>query len=192
MRNLLINLIRKRSRRSTRRKRRSTFSSIANERVYSKIIINYAVIFTKIKILFAACFACALALNDLSKARENLCRFAFRMQIAEHLVHAESATGNAYVDSMHRLHRMPLENVGINDFQKNNYCENTTRFTKDELRGFVSRLDLSETIHVPLIGSLDFYHLNREELLICIATKSALGLTRTAMAEKIFGRDSRC
>ena len=108
------------------RKWRSTFSSTVNKRVHSEIIINYAVIFTKVSTLFAAYFICALALNNLSKAWENLCHFAFGMQIAEHLVRTESAAGNARVDNVHCLHRIPLENAKIKNFQNNGHSENVT------------------------------------------------------------------
>ena len=108
MRNPLTNLIQKRSRRSIIRKQRSTFSSTSSERVCSNIIINYAVMFIKISILFAVYFARALALNDINKVRDNLHCLAFRLQVVNTLVYAESALGDTNIDSIYCLYSIPL------------------------------------------------------------------------------------
>ena len=64
MRNPLAGLLHKKLRHSTTLKRRSTFSLTPNERVASKIILEYISLFIQISTVFAALSARSMLLSN--------------------------------------------------------------------------------------------------------------------------------
>ena len=91
MRNPLTGLLRKKSRRSTTLKRRSIFSSTLNERVASKIILEYVLLFVQISTVFAALSAYSILLSNVYATRTFLRRSRVSLGIVNRLIDTDSS-----------------------------------------------------------------------------------------------------
>ena len=118
MRNPLTGLLRKKSRRSTTLKRRSTFSSTPNERVASKIILEYISLFMQISTVFAALSAHSMLLSNTHTTRTFLRRSRVNLDIANRLIDVDSSISDVRICN-HVIFREPLINLRIDDFQNN-------------------------------------------------------------------------
>ena len=124
MRNPLTGLLRKKSRRSTTRKRRSTFASTPNERVGSKLILENILLFTNISVLFAALAHRAALLSNFQTARNFIQRSQISLNVTEHLINIELSLSDVRVDNNeYNIFSAPFINLRIDDFVNDNQAE---------------------------------------------------------------------
>ena len=143
MRNPFTNLWRKKSRRSTTRKRRSTFASTPLERLCSKHLFEGVLLFTGASNFLAQYSLRLHQLNNPGLARNVLNRSRLALFVANSLIGIESLVGDIHVDwGSHPLFGMPAQNLRMSHFQTDEHCENWTRFKKDELFDSIGRVGL--------------------------------------------------
>ena len=156
MRNPLTNLIRKRSRRSTSRGKRNTYCSSPIERLCSTIFFGYAMIFTKLNLLFGCLVVKFILQQDIRHSRIFLARCRLSMAIVQELLEMESATGDVHGEEEWRHHRVRRRHIRLASFQTNDHCEGMTRFTVDEINDLINRFELEETTYVHAGGGGNF------------------------------------
>ena len=123
MRNPFTNLLRKKSRRSTTRKRRSTFASTPLERLHSKHVFEGVLLFTGASNFLAQYSLRLHYLNNPGLARNALNRSRIASFVANSLIRLESLVGDAHVDwGSHRLFEMPARNSRMSNFQTDEHC----------------------------------------------------------------------
>lgn len=189
MRNPSTNRLRKKTRRSTTRKRRSAFASTPMERLFTKYVFLGVSYFAGMTHLFLLLFICVLMSNNAQLAMHflncsRLCFYAPQL-----LINTESVIGDAHIDlDTHRLFVTPLAVLRISNFQNDDYCESWTHFTKGELNNLIRRLRLEE--HVRVENTPGYFCVCRQkELFACAISKLDHGLPHSVMADMVVGGD---
>ena len=124
MRNPFTNQLRKRTKRSTPRKRRSDFSSTPLERVFSQHVLQGVGFFANVTHLFLLLSVRFIASNNVSAALNLLNRSRLSDYMTHALINVELLVGNVHINlDTYRLFTMTMSVSRINDFKNDDHCE---------------------------------------------------------------------
>jgi hypothetical protein len=87
----------------------------------------------------------------------------------------------------------PIVEITLDYYQNDDECAAKTRFTKEQIRTIITKMDLDEYVHVyyRLNPRPAYYKFHRETLLIYMLRKMASARTHVDLADNEFGGDSK-
>jgi DDE superfamily endonuclease len=88
----------------------------------------------------------------------------------------------------------PLVDITLDRYQNDDECAAKTRFTKDQIRTIIEKLDLEEYVHVYYNFNAPrppYYKFHRETLVLYMLRKMASARTHVDLADNEFGGDSK-